>query len=331
MGSAALVESCKHERPPPPTTPINFLTPLGFPAPTYSFGNNPLTEEGFLLGRKLFYDGRLSLDGNVPCSSCHQQNAAFTTFEHDRSHGYNNNHTLRNAPALVNLAWNKVFTHDGSATNLESIYLKHITDPTEMAENMNNVVNKIRNDVVYTNMFRAAFGDDKISNDKIFKALSQFVVNLVSANSKYDRVKKGDEAFTSQEQSGYTIFQSRCAGCHVEPLFTDFVFRNTGLPLDPVLKDYGRMRVTGNLSDSLKFRTPTLRNLEQTSYYAHDGRFAFPRDMVRHYINGVRSSPTLDPSLTVGIPLTATEENNLIFFLRTLSDSSFINNPRFRE
>src|SRR5438046_516953 len=120
-GGALLLDSCKKSVPPLPTHPINFVVPPGFPSPTYSFSSNPLTEEGFLLGRKLFYDGRLSLDGNYPCSSCHQPVAAFTTFEHDRSHGYNHNHTLRNAPGLFNLAWYPVFLQDGGSYSLQSI------------------------------------------------------------------------------------------------------------------------------------------------------------------------------------------------------------------
>jgi cytochrome c peroxidase len=330
LGGIVLLHSCKHESI-SATTPLNFVIPPGFPAPTYVFGNNPPTQEGFLLGRKLFYDGRLSIDGNYPCSSCHQPDAAFTTFEHDRSHGYNHSHTLRNAPGLFNLAWNNVYTQDGSASNLESIYLKHITNPNEMAETMSSVINKIKNDGQYKNMFRAAFGDEHVTEDRIFKALTQFLINLVSADSKYDKVKRGAASFTQQEQDGYTVFQSKCTTCHAEPLFTDYAFRNTGLPVDPLLNDFGRMRVTGKASDSLKFRTPSLRNLELTSYYGHDGRYTLVRDMIHHYETGVQPGPTLDPSLSGGIPLTQTEENNLIFFLRTLSDSAFLNNPRNRE
>jgi cytochrome c peroxidase len=331
IGGPFFLDSCKKNNPPLPARPINFVVPPGFPAPTYSFQSNPLTEEGFLLGRKLFYDGRLSIDGNYPCSSCHQPVAAFTTFEHDRSHGYGHTHTLRNAPGLFNLAWYPVFTQDGSTESLPGIYLAHITNPGEMAETMGNVVNKLNADTAYKRMFKAAFGDEHATPDHIFKALTQFVINLVSANSKYDRVLQGKESFTPEEQQGYLIFRTKCASCHTEPLFTDFAFRNIGLPIDTSLKDYGRMRITGDAADSLKFRTPSLRNVELTSYYEHDGRFTLPRDAIRHYRTGVLQSPTLDPSLSGGIPLTNTEEDNLVFFLRTLSDSAFLNNPRFRE
>jgi cytochrome c peroxidase len=304
--------------------------PSGFPQPTYSFAGNPFTEAGFLLGRKLFYERKLSSTGTVYCGSCHQPVAAFTTFEHDRSHGVNGNHTLRNAPGLFNLAWYPFFNQDGSANSLHAVYENHITHPKEMGESIANVLNKLKQDTAYKRMFREAFGTETITADRMYKALDQFVVNLVSANSKYDKVKQGQASFTAQEQDGYTVFRAKCATCHSEPLFTDFSFRNIGLEIDPALNDFGRMRVTGDPSDSLKFRVPSLRNLDFTSYYMHDGRVNLPRNVLKFYENGVNQSATLDRLLTNGIQLTQTEEDNLIEFLRTLSDSAFLNNPRFR-
>ena len=326
-----MLESCRKNDPPVIPNRINFQVPPGFPAPTYSFRNNPLTNEGILLGRKLFYDGRLSIDGNFSCSSCHEPAAAFTTLDHDRSHGYNNSHTLRNAPGLFNLAWYPVLNQDGSGVSLESIYKKHITDPTEMAESISNVMNKLKADQVYSNMFRNAFGDSEINEDRMYKALSQFLINMVSAGSKYDRVMQGLENFDPQEQNGYLLFQNNCSSCHTGPLFTDFSFRNIGLEKDMNLNDWGLMRVTGKSSDSLKFRVPSLRNLEFTSYYSHDGRFSLPRHMIQHYRTGIHQSNTLDPLLVNGIQLTDQDENDLVHFLRTLSDSSFLNNPEHRE
>jgi cytochrome c peroxidase len=330
IGGPIILDSCKKHHPVVRTTPINFINPTGFPNPTYNFSVNPLTEEGFVLGRKLFYDGRLSSTGSVYCGSCHQPVAAFTTFEHDRSHGINGNHTLRNAPALFNLAWYPYFNQDGSAGSLSKVYENHITNPTEMGETVSNVLNKLQQDPTYKQMFFAAFGNETITADKMYKALDQFVINLVSANSKYDKVMQGQLSFTAQEQNGYTVFQSKCAGCHAGTLFTDLSFRNIGLEVDPGLNDFGRMRVTGNRFDSIKFRVPSLRNLDFTSYYFHDGRTNFPRNVLKFYESGVNQSATLDPSLTNGISLTQAEEDNLIEFLRALSDSSFLNNPRFR-
>ena len=328
---SVFINSCKKTEPFVRTTPIHFTIPQGFPQPVYNFQAHLITEEGFLLGRKLFYDGRLSIDGNFPCASCHQPVAAFTTFEHDRSHGYNHSHTLRNAPGLANLAWYPVYKWDGSAATLEEISLAHITAPDEMAETMDHVISKLESDTAYKRLFKAAFGTEQVSGDRILNALSQFVINLVSANAKYDKVKKGEASFTAEEQNGYAVFQAKCAFCHTEPLFTDFSFRNVGLSVDPVLNDYGRMRVTHNSADSLKFRVPSLRNVDLTSYYTHDGRLSVMRMMIQHYETGVIQSPTLDPLLKNGIAITLTEENNLVAFLRTLSDSSYLNNPRFRE
>lgn len=332
--SVLLLDSCrKNPLPFSPATPLTFTIPPGFPQPYFNFTASPLSEEGFLLGRKLFYEGRLSKDGGYPCSSCHQQQAAFTTYDHDRSHGYNHSHTLRNAPALSNLAWYPgIYNQDGSANTLESIYQKHITDPTEMAETIPNVLSKLSADTMYRRMFREAYGDEAITQERLFNALTQFVISLVSANTKYDLMLQGKYSFSPEEQSGYVTFQSKCSSCHKEPLFTDFSYRNNGLALDPFLNDFGRMRVTESHNDSLKFRVPSLRNAELSAYYSHDGRFSTMRTMVQHYkTSNIVTGPTLDPLLANGIALTQTEEDNLIYFLRTLSDSSYLTNPRFRE
>lgn len=311
-------------------TPVTFSTPNGFPQPVYVFTSNPLTEEGFRLGKRIFFDHHLSVDGHVSCGSCHQPLASFTTYEHDRSHGVNNTHTLRNTPGIFNMAWYAAFFQDGSAKSLHDVYRQHFTSPTEMGESISKVIEKLRHEE-YRVLFRDAFGDGKVTEERIYKALDQYVLSLVSADAKYDKVKKGEAQFTAQEAAGYAVFQSKCATCHTEPLFTDFSYRNVGLEVDPFLKDYGRMLVTGNRADSLKFRVPSLRNAEFTSYYAHDGRLSFFRMMLQHYRFGVNGGPTLDPLLSNGIQLTNSEEDQVVAFIRTLSDSAFLNNPRWRE
>src|SRR5829696_5127097 len=158
-------------------TPISFTVPTGFSQTSYNFSANPLSEEGFQLGKKLFYDGRLSKDGRFSCGSCHQPTAAFTTFEHDRSHGYNNSHTLRNSPGLFNLAWLPEYNQDGSAKTLDEVFRNHLTNPKEMAESVPLVLQKLQADADYKQMFRAAFGDEKITEEKLYKALSQFVIS----------------------------------------------------------------------------------------------------------------------------------------------------------
>lgn len=318
-----------------PVTPMPpekvFVVPPGFPQPRQVSSNGPLTEEAFVLGRKLFHDGRLSKDGNFPCSSCHQQVAGFTTYEHDRSHGYNNSHTLRNAPGLHNLAWAPEFNQDGSGRSLPDVARAHITNPSEMAETIPSVLEKLRADTAYRRLFKAAYGTEAVNEQRLLNALSQYVLNLVSANAKYDRVKRGEAQFSSQEAAGYAVFQAKCASCHTEPLFTDFSYRNIGLALDPHLQDYGRMRVTGKATDSLKFRVPSLRNVAATAHYIHDGRISMMAVVVEHYRKGVIPGPTLDPQLAGGIPLSDTEAFNVVQFLYTLTDSAFLANRRFME
>jgi cytochrome c peroxidase len=159
--------------------------PAGFPQPQSYVNGISFTQEGFELGRKLFHDGQISSDGNHPCASCHEPRAAFTTFQHDRSHGVGNSHTLRNAPGLANLAWYPVLNQDGSGSSLHEIYLKHITKSDEMGEDINNVVRKIRNDASYKPLFRGAFGNDEVTAEKLFRGLDQYLLQLVSANAKY--------------------------------------------------------------------------------------------------------------------------------------------------
>jgi cytochrome c peroxidase len=312
-----------------PATPLELKPPASFPAPNYLFEGNPLTQQGFDLGRKLFYDGRLSKDGKFPCASCHQQSAAFATFEHDLSHGYNNQYTTRNAPGIFNLLWQKEYNWDGAITNLEAEPLSHITASNEMAEDVNNVVNKLKADDQYRQLFKAAFGDEEVNAQRMLKALAQFTGSLISANAKYDKVKRGEESFTFGQQAGYAVFQSKCAACHQEPLFSDQRFRNTGMSLNNVLLDYGRMSVTNKKEDSLKFKVPSLRNVALTFPYGHDGRFWSLDEVLDHYTTGIQDGPTLDPLLKNKITLTSTERSQLKQFLSTLTDTSFVNNPRF--
>ena len=173
-------------------TPVTFVVPPGFPEPQYKFEGNPLTKEGFELGRKLFYDGNLSKDGNFSCASCHQQFAAFATFDHDLSHGFNNQFTTRNAPGLFNMVWLKEMHWDGGINHIEVQPLAPLTAPNEMAEDINNVIAKLKSDNSYKPMFRSAFGDEDITSQRMLKAMAQFVGSLVSSNSKYDKVKKGE-------------------------------------------------------------------------------------------------------------------------------------------
>lgn len=310
-------------------TPVNFVAPPGFPAPMYNFNLNPLTEEGFALGRKLFHDNRLSKHADVTCSSCHQQVAAFTTFDHDLGHGTNNQHTRRNVPAIFNMAWHSEFEWDGRVTNLDAQPIVCMTAPEKMGEDITSVINKLNSDTSYRRMFGEAFGDESMNEDRISKALTQFVLMLVSSNSKYDMVKTGEAVFNVSESNGYQLFKDKCVNCHTEPLFTDLSFRNNGMPVNAFHIDFGRMEISGNSSDSLKFKVPSLRNVALTAYYAHDGRFVAISEVLNHYSDGIVQGSTTDPSLQNSIPLTNLEKFYLQEFLMTLNDSALVNDPRF--
>ncbi|MEO6670726.1 MAG: cytochrome-c peroxidase [Ferruginibacter sp.] len=311
-------------------TPIKLKIPEGWPKPTNDiFAKNKLTEQGFELGRKLFYDGRLSKDGEVSCASCHQQFASFATFDHDLSHGVNNTLSTRNAPALINLAWMTGLHWDGGVNHIEVQPLSPITAANEMGEKLDSIIFKLKQDSSYKRMFKAAFGDPLINSQRMLKALSQYTGSLISCNSKYDKVMRGEASFNHYEQNGYNVFKAKCAGCHKEPLFTDNSYRNNGLPLNR-FNDIGRQKITNDPKDSLKFKVPTLRNVQVSFPYTHDGHIFSLYQVVEHYRTGiVTSQPTLDSLLKNRITVTPKEKNDLVYFLYTLTDSSFIKDPRF--
>jgi|SRR6218665_16179 len=309
---------------------IGFRQPANFPAPVYRMNDNPITEEGFVLGRKLFYEPRLSRNNTISCGSCHIQSAAFTQHGHDVSHGIDDRLGSRNSPPIMNLAWSTTFFWDGGVFDLDLQPIVPITNHVEMDETMDNVLNKLRQHPQYPSMFKKAFGTEEISTARVMKALSQFMILCISSSSKYDSVINGTKTFTSQEQQGYTIFRDRCSSCHKEPLFTDHSFRNNGIAIGPN-NDEGRYAVTLNEADKYKFKVPSLRNLAFTAPYMHDGRFLTLDAVLDHYENGVQSTPNPDPILTNGIKMTAQERQDLLVFLKTLSDRNFLNDPKLAE
>ena len=335
MTGSLFMISARMQEPNGPINPtwLEFKIPLGWPRPPVDiFAKNRLSEQGFQLGRKLFYDGRLSKDGNFPCASCHQQFAAFANYEHDLSHGFNNSFTKRNAPALFNLAWMTSMHWDGAINHIEVQPLAPLTAPNEMAENLDSVLRKLKKDTAYPRLFRAAFGTAEINSQRMLKALAQFVGSIISSDSKYDRVKSGRAEFTYNELNGYNIFKSKCAGCHKEPLFTDNSFRNNGMAMNKYTNDAGRMNISGRPEDSLKFKVPSLRNVALTYPFMHDGRFFSLAQVIDHYISGIQlDQPNLDSLLKKRIPITTREKDNLIYFLYTLTDTSLVKNTRFSQ
>lgn len=300
-----------------PTLPLRY--PLHFPPPVYDFSRNPLSEEKIALGRVLFYDPILSKDGSISCASCHSSYNAFAHTDHALSHGIYDSVGLRNAPALMNLAWQPHFMWDGAVHHLDVQALAPIASPSEMGGDFAQVIAKLRETERYPSLFQAAYGDSAITGERFLKALAQFQLTLVSAGSRYDRMREGQLVFSPQEEQGYQVFKEYCGRCHVEPLFSNYAFSSHGLPPDPLLGDLGRYRITGNPADSLLFKTPTLRNLAYTYPYMHDGRFRTLRQVLDHYEEA--SLPTaLGPA----------QKADLLAFLRTLNDSSFVFEPRFQ-
>lgn len=317
---------------------LDFNVPSNFPPLVYDIENNPPTETGFELGRRLFYEGRLASDGVVACGFCHIQEFAFTHHTHIVSHGVDGALGSRNAQPLHNLAFQNEFNWDGAAIHLDMQPIIPITNEVEMNETFTNIIAKLQTHPDYPRLFREAFENGEINSENILKALSQFLVMMVSSNSKYDKFRRneGNVTLTANETQGMELFSQKCASCHSGDLFSDQSFRNNGLAIDPQYNDIGRERVTGFPADRYKFKVPNLRNIEVTFPYMHDGRFANLDAVLEHYRSGIHDTENLDDNLrqpngTLGIPMTDEEKARIIDFLKTLTDADFIFDHRFSE
>ncbi|MBX9448218.1 MAG: cytochrome-c peroxidase [Taibaiella sp.] len=337
-GICGILISCQPDPPEPEAESgfPGFVQPAHFPPAVYHFGTNPVTEAGFKLGKKLFYDPILSIDNTVSCGSCHLPSNAFAQLGHNVSHGVEDRLGRRNSPALQHLAWMTSFFHDGGVVDLDLQPIQPITAHDEMAQDITVLPEKLAAIPEYKNLFREAFGTEEITNTFLLKALSQFMVMCVSSNSKYDSVVTGIASYSAIEEKGYTIFKSKCESCHREPLFTDFSFRNNGLPATSI-DDQGRFEITSHEEDKYKFKVPSLRNLQYTSPYMHDGRMTSLEEVLDHYSAHIPDTyGTLDESLKKadGIPaitLTDEEKTALLGFLKTLNDRQFVLNPLLAE
>jgi cytochrome c peroxidase len=295
--------------------------------------DNPLIEERVALGEKLFYEPALSRDGTLSCASCHEFSSAFAD-PRRYSVGVRGQIGTRNAMPLFNLAWKTSYFWDGRAPSLRAQALMPIQDHTEMDENLTNVVSKLEPD--YRHLFARAFRSPAITPEKIGLALEQFLLTLTSYDSKFDRSLRGDGSFSAEEQRGFELFMTEyeprtgqygadCFHCHGGALFSDHQFHNNGLSLAEM--DVGRRKVTQFDGDRGKFSTPSLRNVELTAPYMHDGRFATLEEVVAHYSTGVKSSSTLDPNLAKhpasGLQLGEADRKALVAFLKTLTDEKY--------
>lgn len=318
--------------------------------------DNQLTNAGAALGRVLFYDKRLSVNNSIACASCHKQNLAFA--DNVRfSEGFGGKLTTRNSMAIVNTFCKSSFFWDGRATGMEQQALMPIKNHVEMGlENFDVLTQKLSNTSFYPQLFQEAFGSQEVTGDKISKALAQFMRSMVSNHSKWDEV--GFSGLSPQEQDGATIFfnKGRCSNCHRTdnfggaPITTPYggidnaPLNSSNIGLDIEYADAGIGALTNKTSQNGLFIIPSLRNIELTGPYMHDGRFNTLEEVIDHYNNGIQPNPNLDPVLsndstvtpsTPVIPITLglspVEKADLIAFLKTLTDKDLTTDPRFSD
>lgn len=347
VGSLLFLNSCKKEEEVssmsynPTAYNLNYLglTPPNIPL------DNPLTNEGVKLGRMLFYEKALSGDGSMSCSSCHSQSTGFSDTNRF-SIGILGLRGGRQAMAVTNMLWNtNQFFWDGRANLLRNQSILPIQDSLEMHETLPNVIEKLNNSIEYKNQFFRAFGTSNITSTKISLALEQFMNSIISNNSKFDKEERGEASYTASEQRGKDLFYTEynaffpatsgadCAHCHSGANFENDQYINNGLDSDIAMNDNGRMKVTGNTADKGKFKITSLRNIELTPPYMHDGRFNTLEEVVDHYNNGLVYSSTIDPALeatrATGLFLTPQDKLDLVNFLKTLTDRSLAMDKRY--
>ena len=310
--------------------------PSYFPSVTNIPADNPMTEEGVALGRKLFYDARLSgrdgTDGIRSCSSCHHQDKSFEYGAPTGTH-----HAML---PLVNLAWNRTgLGWNGGVATLEDMVLAAVTSPVEINADTNQVVRYLQKTDDYPELFEKAFGSCEITFVNIEKAIAQFVRSLVSADSKFDRYLRGEEQLSQDELEGYLLFCTEegadCFHCHGgggNALMTTNLFYNNGLD-DEFNDPEDRHSVTGNRVDIGAYKAPTLRNIAVSAPYMHDGRFTTLDEVIDFYSEGVKDSENINPLMhhvmDGGVRLTDLEKTQLKAFLNTLTDDTFLNNPYY--
>lgn len=362
---ASLASSCGEEEPDvdPGPAPVGTPYTLQIPAPLPPMpipASNPLTVEGIALGRYLFYEERLSGDNTMSCGTCHEPGLAFTD-GNAVSEGIDGIAGTRSAMALANVGYASSLFWDGRSGTLEQQILLPVRDPIEMHESWMNAMAELQAHPAYPGLFNAAFGTSVIDSTLAAKAIAQFLRTLVSANSKFDKVYRNEDAFTVNEAEGFVLFQKEggpvgqpiqipgmdstvvgqggadCFHCHNHSagLFTDEQFHNNAVQTEPY-GDMGRAGVTNDPFDAGKFKTPSLRNIMLTAPYMHDGRFATIDEVIEHYNDGGHPGLTVDPFMKftdpeLSLELTAQKKVQLKAFLDALTDMDFVNNPAFAD
>ena len=332
--------------------------PVGF-QPIDQPLDNEMTVEGVLLGRHLFFDSILSADSTKSCGSCHGVSGHFTD-NLATSPGIDGINGRRSSMSLVDLVYaNKGLFWDGRSSTLEDQALLPVEDPIELHDTWDNVEEKLRRSDIYPNLFRRAFGIGEtcdITRDLAARAIAQFERSVISmGNSRFDQVfyrlegfftdpeLRGKRFFFDEDYDGSFLPDAECFHCHSLPIFTDNSYRNNGLTFftdetEMDLEDKGRYEVTKNEEDIGKFRVPSLRNVEFTAPYMHDGRFETLEEVLDHYICGIQQSPTLDVLITNHCdpedPVLFIDEQgkrDIVAFLKTLSDTTFFSNPEYQS
>jgi len=341
-----VAQGCRKETPMPEPEPsgpepYTLAIPSHFP-PSEPAADNPLTVRGVELGRKLFYEGLLSANGNVSCATCHRQELAFSDGVAIATHGVSGRPLERHVPVLFNLAWasNGLFW-DGGSKNLESQAFGPLTHADEMGMDLGLLETSLRESANYPKLFRDAFSDG-ITAANVAKALAQFQRTLVSGNSRYDRYTldgAGSSALNETELHGISLVRQKCGGCHSGELFTDNSFHNNGIDDDFSDDSHewihrGRYRITFDPMDLGAFKTPSLRNVMVSAPYMHDGRFATIEGVLDHYASGIKDSEVTDRLLyqrdgKPGIPMSGDEKEAIVAFLHTLTDEAFLGDRDF--
>ncbi len=345
--------------PPHQTTPYEIEIPFGFPKNLNIPDDNPMTVEGVELGRYLFYDGRMSgrsdPDSLMSCATCHLQEKSFEcgidhpVYEGGHPHGVTGIPTPHLMLPLINLVWN----HNGYlwngfvnkdnpnplCRNIEALTYMGIIAPHEMNSDTNAAKDLIQNTPGYPELFEKAFGTKEVNIDRMGKAISQFIRTLISTNSRFDRYMRGEVQLTPSELNGFVLFTTEegadCFHCHGgfgNPLFTTHLFYNNGK--DTIFTDSrDRYAVTGDPADKGAYKASTLRNIELTGPYMHDGRFATLDDVIDFYSHHILNSVNIDPLMhhvaNGGTQLTDLEKADLKAFIQSLRDDSFLTNPAF--
>jgi len=303
---------------------ISFKQPHYFPSINFPEGNEP-TFLRFELGKKLFYEVKLSKNEDQSCASCHRLPAAFTDGRAVSS--FHENEFARNAPTLANLAWSPYFMSEGGVPTLEMQALGPIHERHELAFNMEEVIDRLKSNSNYSELSKAAYGRE-LDAFAITRALACFERALVSGDSKFDRhyfLKSND--YSEKERKGMELFfseRTQCSSCHALPFFTDYQFYSLGLEDS----DIGLERKTYRASDRGKFKTPTLRNVELTAPYMHNGSMSSLEEVVSFYNDGGGGRSTKDARLE-SMNLSKEEEAELVAFLKSLTDWNFVQNENF--